>query len=179
LHLRGDSRLFDIYEEALKMDNPANVKVLLAAAHDAAISRDFSRAEELLTRVLATHPHEISAWDLLGFVLFFQDRPAEAEDACRRALAIEPNHAYAKKGLGLCLSRQGRLDEGVAFLLEAIRLMPSWFDPRWDLAVVLADAGRLDEATEVLREAEQAIPQQRERFAAMRARLEARTISSP
>ena len=140
----------------------------LREAHDAAVARDFPRAERLLAEVLTHEPHNLVALDLLGFVLFFMNRPGEAEAACRQALSLEPHRAYSTKGLGLCVAKQGRVDEGCECLREAIRLEPHWFDPRWDLAIVLGDAGRWDEAISVLGEAETAIPQEKARYAALR-----------
>jgi tetratricopeptide (TPR) repeat protein len=149
-------------------------------ARNAAIEHDFARAEQLLTIILQDTPNDLDALDLLGFTLFFQNRPTEAEATCRKALEIEPHRAYSTKGLGLCVARQGRVDEGIAFLREAIRLEPLWFDPRWDLAIVLADAQRWYDATEVLREAEIAIPTEKSRYAALRAEIARRqTLEQP
>ena len=140
----------------------------LREAHDAAVARDFPRAERLLRDVLTQEPHNLTALDLQGFVLYFLDRPAEAEISCRKALALEPTRAYSTKGLGLCVAKQGRIDEGIELLRQAIKLEPHWFDPRWDLAIVLGDAKRFDEALAVLAEAESAIPQNAARCEALR-----------
>ena len=64
-------------------------------------------AEPLLREVLEAEPDNLPALDLLGFVLYFLDRPEEGEQACRRALELEPDHAYAHKGLGLNLAKRG------------------------------------------------------------------------
>jgi Tfp pilus assembly protein PilF len=140
----------------------------LEAAHQAANRREFARAERLLLEVLSDDACSLIALDLLGFVQYFQERPAEAEQACRRAIAIDPKRAYSNKGLGLCLAKQGKLDEGLPYLREAIRLEPNWFDPRWDMAIVLSEVGRYDEALEVLAEAELAVPEAVARFAHLR-----------
>jgi tetratricopeptide (TPR) repeat protein len=146
----------------------------LEAAHLAANTGEFARAERLLHEVLAEDDGCLLALDLLGFVQYFQGRPAEAEQACRRAIAIAPNRAYSNKGLGLCLAKQGMLDEGLPFLRQAIALEPAWFDPRWDMAIVLLEAGRHDEALLVLDEAERAVPSERARFEQLRAEILAR-----
>jgi tetratricopeptide (TPR) repeat protein len=144
----------------------------LGQAHDAAIARDYVRAEGFIAACLTLQPNDVAALDLLGFVLFFQGRYVDAERACRRVLDLDARHAYAHKGLGLCLARQGRIEEGVTCLLEAIRLSPDWFDPRWDLAVVLSEADRIREAIEVLRQAEAELPGQRASFVRFRTELE-------
>ncbi|MGC4066583.1 MAG: tetratricopeptide repeat protein [Polyangiaceae bacterium] len=154
------------------MKESAKLAALLGEAQEAAVARDYARAERLLGLVLAAQPCEIRALDLLGFVLFFQGRYAEAERACRRVLDLDSRHAYAHKGLGLCLARQGRVEEGVACLEEAIRIEPRWFDPRWDLAVVFKEAARILDALRVLREAESELPEHRGRYSAFREELE-------
>jgi Tfp pilus assembly protein PilF len=143
----------------------------LEAAHQAANRREYARAERLLHEVLSDDASSLMALDLLGFVQYFQGRPAEAEQACRRAIAIDPKRAYSNKGLGLCLAKQGKLDEGLPYLREAIRIEPNWFDPRWDMAIVLFEVGRYDEALEVLAQAELAVPTEQARFAKLRTEI--------
>lgn len=125
----------------------------LASARRLADLRNFPAAEEALRLALAAKPDDVAALDLLGFVLYFQDRPKEAEVACRRALELRPNHAYALKGLGLCLAKQGAVDEGVGFLDGAIAQDGRWFDPHWDLVVTLVAARRFDDAEAALERA--------------------------
>jgi tetratricopeptide (TPR) repeat protein len=103
-------------------------------------------------------PEDIRALDLLGYVLYFQEKPAEAEAVCRRTLDLAPNHAYALKGLGLCLAKAGNLSAAIDSIERAIAAKPDWFDPYWDLAVTLVDAGRTSEVIAVLRRARAALP---------------------
>lgn len=143
----------------------------LEGARRAATNGDFSLAEQLLGLVLKEDPRSLVALDLLGFVLYFQDRPAEAEQACRRAITLDPARAYSNKGLGLCLAKQGRVEQGLPFIREAIRLEPQWFDPRWDLAIVLMEAARYVEALEVLDEAMTALPDSAQRLNTLRSEV--------
>ena len=147
----------------------------LQGAHRAATHGDFALAEQLLGEVLRDDAASLLALDLLGFVQYFQGRPAEAEMACRRAIAIDPARAYSNKGLGLCLAKQGKVDEGLPFLKEATRIAPDWFDPRWDMVVVLLEAGRYPAAFEALAEAEAALPQHREKLSTLRLELARRS----
>jgi tetratricopeptide (TPR) repeat protein len=134
------------------------VQRILERATAAAQGRRLDEASALLEQVLADDDVNLRALDLLGFVRYFQGRPAEAESCCRRALAVDPDHAYAHKGLGLCLAKQGRVDEGVASLERAMSLSPGWFDPYWDLCVVLLEARRFGEVREVARRGAAAVP---------------------
>lgn len=156
------------------MSEPAKSDPRLDSAHQAASTGDFARAEQLLLEVLSEDEGCLLALDLLGFVQYFQGRPAEAEQACRRAIAIEPNRAYSNKGLGLCLAKQGKVDEGLPYVGRAIELEPQWFDPRWDKAIVFLEARRYDEALATLDEATAAIPAERARFDQLRSEILAR-----
>lgn len=133
-------------------------KALLDEAMGAAQRRDFGRAENLTREVLAARPESVRALDLLGYVLYFQERPAEAEAICRRTLELRPDHPYALKGLGLCLAKRGETESAVASIERAIALKPDWFDPYWDLAVTLVDAGRQADAVAVIQRGRTALP---------------------
>jgi tetratricopeptide (TPR) repeat protein len=150
------------------MSNQAECDPRLECAHHAASTGEFGRAERLLNEVLADDASSLMALDLLGFVLYFLGRPAEAEQACRRSLAINPERAYPNKGLGLCLAKQGKLDQGLPYLGRAIELEPAWLDPRWDMAIVLSEVGRNDDALEVLAQAQQAVPAEQARISSLR-----------
>ncbi len=131
----------------------------LSQAREAAQAKDFARAESLLREQLSGNPDQVVALDLLGYVLYFQDRAAEAEAVCRRTLELLPDHPYALKGLGLCLAKRGELDAARQSMERAMELDPKWFDPYWDLSVVLVDAGRIADAIAVLRRARAALPE--------------------
>lgn len=153
------------------MSDATTMDPRLEGARRAATDAEFSLAEQLLGLVLKDDPGSLVALDLLGFVLYFQDRPAEAEQACRRALALDPARAYSNKGLGLCLAKQAKVEQGLPFIREAIRLEPQWFDPRWDLAIVLMEAERYAEALEVLDEAIIELPDSAPRLNTLRSEV--------
>jgi len=155
------------------------IQQTLEAARAAATAKDFARAETLLREALGAAPDNLSALDLLGFVLYFLDRPEEGEQVCRRALELEPDHAYAHKGLGLNMAKRGGdLDEALGHIRRAIELKPDWMDPAWDLVVTLKNAGRLEEAMFELEKALPCFPEFARRWAALendlRRRLQAR-----
>ena len=143
---------------ALRSTNVMRYKALLDEAMTLAKRRDFKRSESLLREVLDAQPDNVPALDLLGYVLYFQDRATEAETVCRQTLELKPGHAYALKGLGLCMAKRGRVDEAVETIEAAIAAKPDWFDPYWDLCVTLVDAGRHADACAVMKRAREAIP---------------------
>jgi Flp pilus assembly protein TadD len=133
-------------------------QALLDEAMTLAKRRDFKRSESLAREVLEDQPKNVAALDLLGYVLYFQDRAEEAEQVCRKTLEIRPGHAYALKGLGLCIAKRGDTDEAVATIEAAIAAKPDWFDPYWDLCVTLVDAERYADACTVMKRAREKIP---------------------
>lgn len=130
----------------------------LLAARAAVKARAWTEAERSLREVLARDPDHREALDLIGFVLFFADRSAEAEPFCRRAVALRPDHAYAWKGLGMHLVRLGQHEEGFAALEKATELSPGWFDPHWDYLVTSKAAGARDRFDRMLRVAIERFP---------------------
>lgn len=130
----------------------------LAEARRLADQRDFAGAERVVQEALRERPNDVPMLDLLGYLLYFLGRPAEAEDACRRALTLRPDHFYAHKGLGLCLARRGAIDEALEHLERAIELNPAYGDLYWDLCVTLVDAGRFAAVADVLRRARAEVP---------------------
>jgi Flp pilus assembly protein TadD len=130
----------------------------MTEARKASEGRDFATAATILREILEETPEDIQALDMLGYVLYFMGRPADAETVCLKTLKLSPDHPYALKGLGLCLAKRGAIDEAVASIEKAIVLRPTWFDPRWDLAVTLVEAGRWLNAIAVVDCARKALP---------------------
>ena len=143
----------------------------LTRAQALATQGAYAQAEALLRRQLEHEPNSKPAWDLLGFVLFFQAQYARAEECCRKALQLVPDDPYATKGLGLCLAKLGQVEEGLRQIEKAATLRPAWFDAYWDWIVVLHDAGRDEDARAVLARAELLLPARAADFAGLKQAL--------
>jgi tetratricopeptide (TPR) repeat protein len=135
---------------------------MLKEAHRLSENCNFTGAEQVLQRVLETVPTNTHAFDLLGFVLYFQNRYIDAERACRESLRLAPENAYAMKGLGLSLVAQGNVYEGLVSLQKAIAQEPSWFDPRWDALVVCGEHKLKDDAAKFMGEMWGLFPRRRD-----------------
>ncbi len=84
----------------------------------------FPRAEDASRQLVATHPHNLDAWNNLGFALGQQHRDEEAIAVLRTALAYKPDFAPASFNMGKSLTALGRLDEAVAAFRTALRFAP-------------------------------------------------------
>jgi len=83
-----------------------------------------SQAESILNSVLASHPRNADALNLLGVVRAQQQRPAMAEDLFRRALSASPTHVGAHLNLGELLLTTNRTAEALPVLLKGHALAP-------------------------------------------------------
>jgi tetratricopeptide (TPR) repeat protein len=128
-------------------------------------------AEKVLGDLLKDDPGHKGALDLMGFVLFFQKRYAEAEACCVKSLDRYPDNAYAMNGRGLCLAKQGRVEEGLGSIRRAMEAKPAWFEPYWDYLVTCGEHGRKDLAEPILSEALRRFPRAQARLSLLAERF--------
>jgi tetratricopeptide (TPR) repeat protein len=148
-----------------------NTLRLFDSARKLADAGKLADAEKILADILKEAPDHRGALDLMGFVLFFQKRYAEAETWCVKSLGCYPDNTYAMNGYGLCLAKQGRLEEGLGSIRRAMEAKPSWFDPYWDYLVTCGEHGRKDLAAPILAEALRRFPGARARLSQLAVRF--------
>lgn len=90
---------------------PADVREAFAAAMQAIDAQDFTRAEEILSSVIAKSQHNPVPHINLAIVQVRLGKLAEAEETFKLALAIEPMNPVANNELGLLYRRTGRFEE--------------------------------------------------------------------
>jgi tetratricopeptide (TPR) repeat protein len=98
------------------------VAVLEQAAKQIGV-HDLAGAESALRQLLEQSPDDPLALNLLGFVRFEQQRPAEAEKLYRRAIEEGPHLAGPHMNLAL-LYGAGRAEDAIGELSEALRIAP-------------------------------------------------------
>jgi len=101
----------------------------IVQAEDAIAKNDFTSAETLLRKALATDPTNKEAWSYqawfdLGFVLNRLDRTDESIAAYRKSVAAKPDVFESNLNLGLMLARSRNL-EAEPFLRAATTLKPT------------------------------------------------------
>ena len=109
-------------------------------------------ARAVAENLVARHPNDWIAHDMLGHALSAAGEPEQALACARRALELESNHGGLAARVGTLLMLLGRWSEALPHLGDATRL---WSDPQpwlW-YAQGLRGAGRPEEAERALRDA--------------------------
>jgi len=86
---------------------------------------DFTSAESLLQKAVATKPGDYRAWFDLGYVYNATNRIPEATEAYRKAVAAKPDVFESNLNLGMLLARQGANAEAATYLKAATQLKPT------------------------------------------------------
>jgi len=102
---------------------------------------DYTRAVDLLERLVEVCPDDPRAHQDLGLALLRIGRRSDAAAALRRTIGLAPNYAPGHCNLGLALEECGDLAGAVAALREALRLQPDSGFIAYHLAAVSAQAG--------------------------------------
>ena len=132
----------DEFEEALRLD-PNLDRAQFLLANCVASEGDFSKAADILRRLIGTHPKNVIYWTTLGDVLRQagpENRP-EALRACHRALALKPGDPHTQFVLATILLDAGDF-AGARQLLERLeKLSPNELEAHVALARVYARMG--------------------------------------
>jgi tetratricopeptide (TPR) repeat protein len=87
----------------------------------------FAEAEAIYRQVLASHPNNPDAMQLLGVLAAQVGKADIAVDLIRRAIAINPRQPMYHCNLGQTYLSVGRADEAVAAFAQAIAIQPDFF----------------------------------------------------
>ena len=132
----------DEFEEALRLD-PNLDRAQFLLANCVASEGDFSKAADILRRLIGMHPKNVIYWTTLGDVLRQagpENRP-EALRACHRALALKPGDPHTQFVLATILLDAGDF-AGARQLLERLeKLSPNELEAHVALARVYARMG--------------------------------------
>lgn len=102
----------------------------LVLAHQAEMSKDFSKAESIYEALLKEHPAPDIA-QRLGLVRQLQNKFSDAADAFSAALRLDPKRWTPHLFLGIDLYRMNRFHESLAHLKTADRLNPGVTETRF------------------------------------------------
>jgi adenylate cyclase len=166
-----EERAYELCERALQRDEN-NVRALVNLSfkfvnlaltmQSSEREADIRRADELVSRAVATDPNAYGAHHAKALVLLAQGRLEEAIVEAEHCLALNPSFVNAYGDLSLASSFLGRPPEAVEFADKAMRLSPR--DPllyvfHLQKGLALALLGQDEQAIEWLRRAVAGAPQ--------------------
>ena len=143
-HLRLAEQLA---QHALALD-PELSRAHVAMGQVYAVRYDYARAEEELREAIRLKSDDPWTWDMLSWVLGYQQPPDArgAEQAGREAIRLEPNSPSAFYHLGRALLCQRRYGEATAAFEHALELEPTFSAAHHGLGQVYLAQGNTDRA---------------------------------
>jgi len=109
-------------------------------------------AQALLTKLLASHPEDARAHELLGMVALRLENLAVARGELERSLALDAKSASAWNTLGVALYRLEGPGPALAAWQKSVNLDPTQYDALLNIGLVAAQAGRRAEASRALKQ---------------------------
>jgi tetratricopeptide (TPR) repeat protein len=129
--------------------DPKDKVTVANALHDAILALEngeFSRAQGLLERVVATDPQIHIAQLQLGIARCRQRRYAQAIGPLRKAIELQPDATTAHYEMGIALYETGDLKTAAGHFEIVVSRMPKFADAHFSLGSVLARIDRVDQA---------------------------------
>jgi tetratricopeptide (TPR) repeat protein len=112
---------------------------------------NLTQAEGLYRQILAKHPDQPDALNLLGVMALNGGRPSEAAGLISRAIGVNSSIADYHSNLSLALGKLDRVQEATAAARRALALRPDFIECQFNLASLLNRTGNTDEAIAILR----------------------------
>jgi tetratricopeptide (TPR) repeat protein len=132
------------FEEAARREPTGFRLVQLGSAQMEA--RQFPQAEATLRRAVTASPGYAMAWGTLGWVLWQQDKGAEARADLEKAVGLDPELPELHNNLASVAWGTGDQPGAEQQYREALRIQPGVAEWRWNLARVLATRAQVAEA---------------------------------
>lgn len=113
-----------LIERRLSRSGSDTADLLLTRATEAAQSKDYPLAVELLDRVVALEPQWTEAWYRRANVFFQMDDPVDAMADLKQVLTREPRHYGAWTGLGHIYMQSDDKPRALAAYRKALEVYP-------------------------------------------------------
>jgi Flp pilus assembly protein TadD/transglutaminase-like putative cysteine protease len=97
---------------------------LTQSGYEALSARDYSRAVDLFTRVVALDAKDKMAWSYLGAAYMGQHRTDEAIAAYKKQIDVDPYREYAYTNLGRAYAAKGSTADAEAAFLKQLEINP-------------------------------------------------------
>ncbi len=134
-----------LYLRVLDLD-PSNAKGLAGLGRVRMSSKNYTKAEELLTKAAANDPQDAKIQATLGSLYDTLERPAEAATAYGKAFSLDGNDSQYGLSYAINLKKSKQYSEAEPILVRVSELDPQVQFVWTELADVRRELGRLDEA---------------------------------
>jgi tetratricopeptide (TPR) repeat protein len=153
--------VLDVYKEILTLNaESAEAEMLVGEALDE--TQNHAGAIEHFRAAVKANPKEPNVHFGLGYLLWTQNRFAEAASEFQAELANIPNHAQALAYLADSDLYIGKPEEALPFAEKAIQIDPNIARARIDLGSLYADNGRREDAVKEFKAAIKLVPNDQE-----------------
>ncbi|MBZ5623842.1 MAG: tetratricopeptide repeat protein [Acidobacteriia bacterium] len=143
----GDSgHAVQYFEEGFRRA-PASVVLLLKLGNMLVDLRQWARAEAVLRRATSLAEGDPVAWGLLGWVLWQQDKTAEAKRSIEKGIKLDPDLPDLHNYLGSLLTGTGDRAAAEQQFRAALAIEPGIAEWQANLASLLASRGELPQAS--------------------------------
>jgi tetratricopeptide (TPR) repeat protein len=132
-----------------KFSGPGTVEKLVREGAQALRGGRVAEAQDLARNLLAGHPRNPDALELLGMTLMAQNKASEAIEPLQNAARLRPG-AIVETRLGQALRKTGRIAEALTVLQQASERQPPVSDAFFELGTLLYEKRRVAEAEAVL-----------------------------
>lgn len=85
---------------------------------------DFSRALNMLTKLISDHPDFAEAWNRRAIVYYSQGNYQKSLTDCEMVIKLQPVHFGALHGLGLCYAALGNYGNAIHAFRRALEIQP-------------------------------------------------------
>ncbi len=126
--------------------NPQDAATHYALAQAYFNSRQFSKGESELQRVLELQPQNTNAMMELAAAYLREDRAKDAQDEFTKLLAVEPNNAPGHYGMGLAMAAQGNHEGAIAEYQASLRIEPQATKVYYEMGLSQAQLKKYDDA---------------------------------
>ncbi|MCG8543833.1 MAG: tetratricopeptide repeat protein [Alphaproteobacteria bacterium] len=135
------------------METDAGIKALLDEGTQRHLNGDVTAAAALYERVLASHPNNAEALNLLGCATLQCDGPEGAIPLLRKAVSIDSSNPGCLNNLGQALEAAGDFTEAAECYRAALKIEPNARQCLGNLGMALYQLGHLDDALTVTAQA--------------------------
>lgn len=140
----------DSVYQSLKVTDPENVYMLVAAAERAELAQDQDEAEKAWLRILAKDPNYANSYNQLGYLELNRGNYAQAIEYMQKYAFLAPDLANPHDSLGEVYMALGRYEEAEAEFVKSVTMQSDFYHSLINLGKVYLARGELRRGLDIL-----------------------------